>query len=351
MFLHKFNLVALATLTATLAACGKGDDDKSTMDPTSSSALFEDAQAQSEFAAAGASEGLNNAVSGEDVDTSASLGLADHDATHFKSFEKKCDGGVVTITSNVERSQKVENKNILRERSLKGSGNQVRTWKKDGAAVECAANGRHAKIDWSNPAGLTLDLTLERARSQSFSITNKRRNTTWSRSSSFSLNGSRNVKWLSASKDDEKIVRVKEITSNVNRTMVFKKKDGMEMTATVAVKTKDGAPLKVEIVRAASVPHVLKQKTLQSGVLVSALKDGGRTETEFAGLVFGFDSMSKECSVQSGAFTVSYFDKDGADKGKLSCSVDAESAALACKDAAGANVEVPEPSCDPEDLF
>ena len=345
---------SLVTLVALLtSACGtqenRNKSDTVDANEVTVSNLASNPEAQSQIIASQSADASEGAFQGETAE-STSASLVESGEGDFKNLTRSCEiksdgSAVVTISSEMERKRSIDRKKMSAEGVDMGPGKLVRTWKKEGATLECSKNGKHAAIDWANIQGVNADVEIERSRSRTMTLTNKKTNVTLSTSSSFSLKAKRSISWLEVTKTDSQIIRKKSITSTATRAMSYKNKAGETKSLEVSVATKEGAPLIVEIVRKIAAPHELVTKTIVSGTTESALKDGSKISSTYDNLKFDFDS--KSCAVYSGGFSTSFLDSAGKETKKVTCTV--SEGDMACADAAGVAIEIEAPMCDPED--
>lgn len=353
------------TAVVLLAGCGRANKDEVDQTSQGAQALISDESLAQDSVSTNVDEGVSALA---DEVGGASLGLVDsdelsltgaglsRDSTFTKTCEVKDGAAVVTIHSDFSWDKVIENLKKRLHEVFSGKGDQTRTWTKVDAsgapvAMECNTNGRTAKIDWKNVAGLKLSLVFERARARLWEMTNKKTNVTTSFSHSFSAIGSRLVVWDSqiAKPDDAtSIVRHKTITSTAKRTLQTKKKDGTATQMNFEIATKDGSPLSIEVVRKA-VDLSLVSKTIQSGVLVAKNGGEGRVETSFDTVKISF--ASGECQVLSGSIITKIF-ADNSDNAVKTYKLTIDGGDYSLVDVATGDekTDFDLPGCDPEDF-
>jgi hypothetical protein len=315
-------LTVSVALIATLAGCGaKSSKDSGTATATAAD-LAGDPQLQSSVvnashgdtvtaAADQSSSGAGLMLRGKDDSGSSSSEDDDHDKS---SVSKSCalsgSSAVVTISSAIDEAKTSTSKSgtVTNTRTRTGSSTMTRTWSRtDGTAVTCNTAGTGANVDFKNPSGLKLDVSIDRSRDVSNKFVGPKLTRTSSKS--FSVKGSHAVTWSSndATGDGSTYVRNKSIViKDVTRSMTMTNKDGVTLSSTLVMNTTTDKPIVVKVERAAT-DHSVSSKTFVSGEVV-VKKDADATITT----TYDNLKLTSECQVESGTATIVITDSAGA---------------------------------------
>jgi len=227
-------LTVSVALMATLAACGaKSSKDTGTATATAAE-LAGDSQLQSSVV--NASHGDTVTAAADQSSSGAGLMLSGNDDDSDKSsVTKSCalsgSSAVVTISSTIDETKTSTSKSgtVTNTRTRTGSSTMTRTWSRtDGTAVTCNTAGKGANVDFKNPSGLKLDVSIDRSRDVSNTFVGPKLTRTSSKS--FSVKGNHAVTWSSndATGDGSTYVRNKSIViKDVTRSMTMTNKDGV----------------------------------------------------------------------------------------------------------------------------
>ena len=324
--MNVFSVCLLAALSMTVVSCGQGQERKATETTDSSSnspGADGSVSGDSELSVSAVETVMTDSIESLVTQSSSGASLAltsEKEGTDKSVYNRECkvDGNnaVVKISTTMDRSESIERPNVSMSRKISGASSQTRIWSKskDGAAVAvvCGPNNKAAAIDWeSDLAGMKLDLTFERSRSNAVSITNKKRNKTFERSRSFSASGSRTISWGTldtANTDASIIVREKTVVSNVNRKIKAVNKKGETNDLEFSVKTAADAPLLVRVERDKTT-KALKKKTIKTGTVVATRVTDGRIESTFSDVVLTFDG--DKCVGDSGSVLTKFYAEGG----------------------------------------
>ena len=364
--MNNISLSLVAALALTFVGCGAAQERNQTEQSEAQTAgSAKSVSSNSELSAAAVETVLTDSFESLLTQNSsgASLSLAGDEAADSgdKSvYSRACvvegDTAKVSISTTMDRSMTKDRPNMSMSRTVSGSSTQTRIWSmtKSGVAVPvlCGPNNKAALIDWSGDlAGMKLDVSFERSRSHSISMTNKKKGKekTWEHSRSFSASGNRKIEWSAVDAAvTTAIVREKTISSNVNRTVNVTKKDGSKEELAFAVKTSDDAPLKVRVERDKTT-KALQKKTIKSGTIVATRNTDGRIESSFSDVVLSFDG--KECVGDSGSVVTKFYAEGSAEPVKqLKLTIDGGVYTLTDLVTGEEKGELTEIGCDAEDF-
>ncbi len=242
---------------------------------------------QAELAAQSTSEAISAAASGDaEAAQSSSLSL-ESTSDPFKSVSRVCavqsDKALVTITSEMSFEKNTSNARITRTNKMSGTSTETRLWSKTGGTVACSSDNTHASIDWSaaDLSGISLVAHVERSREHVMTQTNLKKNTTISRTRSFSIVGNRTVSFVSASPstDGSEITRTKNVSGAVTNTFKFIDKNGQTQSRTLTAATLGNA-MEIKVIRNAST-KALVSREIVSGVRLNTAADGSKVEASF----------------------------------------------------------------------
>ena len=351
--------VSLA-LMATLAGCGsKSSKDSGTATATATE-LAGDSQLQSSVvnashgdtvsaAADQSSSGAALALSGND-DSSSSSGHDDHD---HDAVTKVCavsgNSAIVSISSAIDETKTSTSKSgtVTNTRTRTGSSTMTRTWSRsDGTAVTCNTAGTGANVDFKNPSGLKLDVSIDRSRSENNSFVGPKLTRTSSKS--FSVKGKNAITWSSndaASDTADTYIRNKSIAiTDVTRSMTMTNKNGLTLSSSMIMNTAADKPVVVSVERNKT-SHEIVSKTFVSGEVVVKKDADATITTDYSN--FKLDS---ECKPVSGSATIVITDSKGAVLKSLILGVDSSGdAELKDKDSGSGIDGFALDGCDAED--
>lgn len=300
-----------------------------------------------EFGAQTTSEAVSAAAAG-DSEGSGGFSLAlSGSSGPFKNSSKTCvvqpDGSaLVTISSEIDFDKTSGNDKVTRTQKMSGTSTETRLWSHP-AGVGCL-NGERAKLNLKNDAAsYSLKVTLDRARQQSMSQVNSKKNETRSMSRSFAMKGERSVTVVSYSESGSTSVQQKKVSGSMNRSFSYINKDGETKSGSFSSATM-GDPMVVKVTRSLSSKELISREIV-SGIRKNTMSDGTSAELSFSNFVM--NGSGESCEATSGSVSIKYIDSAGAVSHSLSCSAD--SGALACTDESGSAVELEGPSCDPAD--
>lgn len=337
--------LSFSVMAMSLAAAGCGSKSNKKVFP------LEAADLQAELAAQSTTEAISAAASG-DAEGSANISFALESATTtnpFRSISRVCevqsDGSAkVTITSDMNFNKSLPTARMSWTSKMSGSSLETRLWSKTGG-VACAGNNTYAAIDWNaDITGVSLVAHVERSREHVVTQTNLVRNTTMSRSRSFSIKGDRNVSFSAASTTGGQITRTKQVSGKVTNSFKFVDKNGQEQSGELTSETVQGYPLVINVIRNAASKELVSREIV-SGKRINTSADGSKVEVSFTNFLIGGEGET--CALQSGALSLRYLSASDAAIKVVACTVD--TGALSCTDDAGAVVEIENPSCDPLD--
>ena len=315
--------IYIAASLVILAACGTENPSNEVPSAGTDSVTAQDIATDSELASEDISSQVDDSITAIMADggmEAASYGLAGPAETKAKRAEKeisgerkesrdcKMDEASGSTTVSIEREMSRERTFTLRNVSFKmtqsASDVVTRVWTKAGALVPCNEAKTHIKLPESDREGLKLAATFSRDASSATTFTKKDVTTTRSRSKT--AKGTHNVSWLSVKEEADKVIINKEVSFSLDKTIKVVDKEGKERTAEAAVKTKDGAPLTVEILRNKASGEVEEREVI-SGTVVATKKDGSRVELSYDKVVY---TAEGHCQASSGKILGAVFAKD-----------------------------------------
>jgi len=346
----KTSLLTLISVSLIAVSCGKKDD----AEKSQSASDFANDSEQTMAVAGSNMEDAYHAVSDQAASSSLSLFAdATNNSTYSRSCAVKDSKAVVDIKNTIDRSLSISRLagRLVSTRTITGSDTINRSWSRS-SAMECTADGKFAKINWSDVVGLKLDATYSRSREFKYSLVDNRKSKTYSRSASYSGSGTRSVSWDSSTTGSttSSIVRKKTITFSGTKNLKVIGNDGSERSLSLEISSKDGAPLVVNTERSATDYSLLSQ-TIVSGTVVSKKADShARVESSFENFKVTFTSADGKCSINSGSKkTVIY--EEGSTTVLASFTLTAVNGEITVVDASGAEVDSFEaPDCDPADF-
>lgn len=300
--------LGLTSLALTINACSNDDDERKA---TSSSVSLSD-EATTEVALASTVEESLDSLSDSNFsvsDTAASLLLADTNAMTVTRTCTESEGrALVNISKERERSATKESKRFSFSDSTTSSVDISRSWSKDGQDLKCAANGKHAAIDFeSDLSGYKLDISIDRSHTRSSERTSKVSGEKSTLSFESSAKGTRQVSWLSQSTDSSgQLSRKKSMSFLSERQTKATLKNGKSQDLSLSIATLEDNPLVVEVTWAAlSESRTLVSKFIESGKIRASQAGAGSIETSFSQVLLKFSTDS--CSFYSGTIEAKVF--------------------------------------------
>ena len=264
---------------------------------------------------------LDEAVDSLSEDSSFTASTRDHlDSTLDKSskssdytIDRTCTatGGVATVTETWSGGWTKINDHgrASVDATVTATGTQTRVWTPPtGQSLSCHATIKRAKIRWLDDTtvnGLKLEVTIDRTKSRSMTITTPK--VSKSKSQEVIVKGLRSISWATGTTTATTVTRTKTITSAVTRT-VTTTVDSVPSVLAFTIATKSGADLSVEVTRLIT-DGSLTSKTIKTGTLVLTKTDGSRVETAFDGVAFDL-TADDPCQPTAGTITASTFAKD-----------------------------------------
>jgi hypothetical protein len=331
------NSLSLGFVSLALVVVGCGKKSERTIYP------LEAADLQAELASQSLSDSVSAAAAGDANGSSGiSLNLATA-SSPVKTMTRSCavqeDGSAkVTIESTISLDKSNETTRVKVTNQMTGSSTESRLWSKSGG-VTC--NGEHANINWANdPSGLSLKVTLNRTRTHVISQTNLVRNTTISRSRSFTMAGERTVTFNSVTTNGANIIVNKNVSGTATRSYKFVDKYGQEQSGSLSV----AGDVVIKVTRLAA-DKSLVSREIVSGTRTATSADGSKVESTYANFIV--EGEGESCSATSGSLTLKYYSAAGVSSKEVACT--AALGALTCEDESGTAVEVESPACDPID--
>lgn len=292
--------ISLSLLFAVTTACGT---DKSDRTSTVAVAIVGDSELQTETASANLSEALEAAGDANESATSGtSLALA-NEFTRDRSCAVDGSKAVVTIANKFTANNSKDLKNVSIVQTRESSSNLSRSWSKDGSSIACAADNKHASIDFSaNQTGLNLNVSFTRTDARTNTITHLKSGTAVNKSSSYTATGDRTVVWTGYTAGTAGSYTIdKKISSSATRVHKRKDKNGVEQTISLKVTTAEADPLMVSVLRDGQ--GAISTRTIKSGTLTA--ESDAKIESKFENLQLTFTADS--CSPTSGQVTTKIF--------------------------------------------
>ena len=246
-------------------------------------------------------------------DSAAGLSLiapGSTDVTRTASCELSGESAVQTLIRTMTKTMEKDGPRMTMVHTLKGEDSKIRTFSQPGVQLACNGEQKVPEIDWSKDvAGITMSAQIKRAMTHTITTTKLANGDVREFIRTSSAEGTRTHKWLSAVKDAaaSTITVEKEVTSSMTLIRNVTNRNGAEETIQMTLATKDGSPLKIQMVRD-SENWDLKSRTIQSGTLVAARLGDGRIESAFKDLLITF--AEEECSLVSGEVTATIY-KEG----------------------------------------
>jgi hypothetical protein len=338
--------LTLGFASLALVAVGCGKKSERTIYP------LEAADLQSELAAQSLSDSVSAAAAGDGNGSSGlSLNLSassDPVKTMTRSCAVQDDGSAkVTIASTISLDKSMETTRVKVTHKMTGSSEETRVWSKSGG-VTCdnGTTGVHANIAWNSSldlTGLSLNVTLNRTRTHVISQTNLVRDTTKSRSRSFTMTGERSVTFNSvdSTTDTSKIIVNKSVSGTATRSYKFIDNNAQEQSGSLSI----AGNVVVKVTRLAA-DKSLVSREIVSGTRTATSADNSKVEATYTKFVV--TGQGESCQATSGSLALKYF-AAGATEASKTVSCTAELGALSCTDETSATVEVESPACDPID--
>ena len=338
--------VLAAVIVATSYSCGRQDNSAS----SSGEDLGADSAVSQQVLQSNVQDSLESL---SEENSSASLMLDGNPEFALASgVSRSCviesQNAKVTISSDISKDVTINGRLRTIKRSLSGKGEQVRVWSRSGGSVDCAANGKHAAIDWKNVEGLSLKVSFSRSRASSDSVTNIKKGTTVSKSSAFDASGTRAIAWSQGSADGSSTaVRNKVVTSSVVRTFSATKSTGDKVDLKLTTEILAANPFKVTVTRALS-DLALQSKLINSGTMIATSKDGARVESSFLSLLVNYKDGS--CTPESGSIVSKFFAKDATVASKTLQTTFDNGVGTVTDENGQEFGSIEQNGCDPEDL-
>lgn len=236
--------------------------------------------------------------------TDAALNLAAEQRQ--RKCEKQTDGSaLVTVEISGQWDKDVKRPKVSISYHQSGTETYTNRWTKTGGTVECNAAGLAARVDWSQPDGLSLVSERTRHREQSMEMTAKN-GTSRKRSAVYDVTGKRTTSWSHLDVAGAVGLRA-EVSGDIKRKATVAKMDGSKIAMESQVATKSGSPLAIETVRDKTT-HDWVSRTIKSGTVVTTQTKDSRMESTFSGVTITPDGG---CMPVSGAITGSIFRLNG----------------------------------------
>lgn len=281
---------------------------------------------------------------------------SDQDATTINRVCKRSEdqlAAIVTVSANVNRLRTKTSPGGRSSISINrtGTGASTRTWSvTDGTPVLCNAAGTAADVSMETPDKLKLDISFERSRVDT--ITVSRPKGTRTATKSFTSSGSRSITWNASdsSSDGETYKRRKSVAiRDVKQTLSMTNKDGLTVASTLLINTTQAVPLEVEVERQKDT-HTVVSKKFISGQTVVKKDDDGTITTTYNGLKVDFTQGSCAIASDSGSAQIVVTDSTGSVLKTLTLSYDSTNQESTLKDSNGNAIEDFDlDPCDPED--
>jgi hypothetical protein len=183
---------------------------------------------------------------------------------------------------------------------------KTRTWSKEGGAISCAANGKHAQIVRADLQGVTLVAKYTRENLQSSAFENTRKNIKIEQRRKLKATGERTVKWTSVKTESSNLLLTKEIRSTATRSFESLNKKGEAKSFETTVVTDPNQPMIIVHERNRSTDKVISH-TILSGKKIATHKSGTRVETSFSNVKY---ADGDGCYASSGKIEGAIFAKD-----------------------------------------
>ncbi len=267
-----------------------------------------------------ASHGDAVAASIDQGSSGTSLNLTATDTNDDKtSATKTCNispdskSAIVSVSANINRTRTKSSAGgrVTVKATRTGSGSSTRTWSRvDGTPVACRGDKTGAFIDFKNPAGLRLDVSFERNRSDEVTFTGPRLTRTSTRTVSSA--GTRIITWTSndtsgggtSSYARQKSVVIRNTTHNLTMT----DKNGNTVATNLTINTPEAAPMLVRVERDTVTNKVLSKTFIDGQIVVKKDSDATMTTT-YSNLKLNFADDS--CSITDGSAQIVISDSAG----------------------------------------
>ena len=224
-----------------------------------------------------------------------------------RSCESAEDQTAVTIERDMSGSGSFETlrRSVNFEVSKTGTINRV--WKNSTKQVDCSEDNKYAQPDLENEfANTSLDITFERSKTRTSSVTHKQSDKTKNRSRSYTASGSRKINFTNwVDNGDETITVERYVESSVERSHTIG-----EENFSIKLETVPEKPMLIESTKTKSSKQLVS-KTIHSGSLKATTNDDTYTISEFNELKLSFEN--DECSFTSGSVTTAFYQKEDAD--------------------------------------
>ena len=216
--------------------------------------------------------------------------------------------GTGTLTKTLPRTTRVT--------TVVGKGSETRDWvAPSGKTVSCNNAGAAVRVDWSDTSvvnGLTMTATVDRSHEISTVFTVTKTSATYTLVNNNATKGKRVVTWatptVAAASGTTTITMNKSITLDHTTTVTRTPAIGSAtVTKTTGVKTDDGAPLSVSVVRSGSTVagSTIQSVTVNSGTVVATDQtDNSVTKSTFGSLKYDLTSSNTaKCIPVSGTIS------------------------------------------------
>ncbi len=259
-------------------------------------------------------DAISSAMEDLDSSTSASFALLGKETNkksevnRFRDCVEEGNKAVVTLKHSFNHENEFERVKFKGYSKLSYLMERTRTWSKEGTAVKCDASKKRVNLAGADLKGYELAVALksEKSDEQSLTKTTKKGEETIARKSSRSSQGTRNIKWTNVTNDQGKLTIEKQVSSSMERKLSATNKKGESKAWESTIKTGEGAPLVITLVRDSNT-SALVSRTVKSGTVIGVAKDGTRVETKFDNVLY---EKAKKCDATSGKITGAIYAKD-----------------------------------------
>jgi hypothetical protein len=313
------------SLILTLMACGQ-DEGKTTQSAQSGGApsgqtgvlddaaktISDDEQLAGENISNSVDDAITDVLEGAESRDSATDGFALTNSdkvarlSRFRECKVEDQKAVVTVKRSVEREKTFGKFNRSGSSVLKQLIEKTRTWSKDGGAITCSPNGKHAQIARADLQGVTLVAKYNRDNLQSSTFENTKKNIKVTQSRKVKASGERTVKWVTVKTETDNLLLTKEVRSTASRTFESLNKKGETKSFETTVVTDQALPLIVVHERNKTTDKVISH-TIVSGKKIATHKSGTRVETTFSNVKY---VEGDGCYASSGKLDGAIYAKD-----------------------------------------
>ena len=260
---NRDSLLAVACLMGVLHGCGtKGSSDSSTSTPVAptGSALAIDSESSTSLVAAQQQEQASTLNSGDATSNSSNAAtLTDFAVPEYGittgsiTTTRACtaSSGTATVALTYDGNDSTTIGNYVGTEVAAGTETRVWTNSSLSAGVACTANAKYAKVGWNTVANVNgLQLVDTTTRSRNVSVTTKSaKGVTRTRTTNYTENGSRTVKWATPSGATATTTTTKTVTSSVAKTYTLTKFDGTTIDISGTHALPAATPLVVTVTR------------------------------------------------------------------------------------------------------